>query len=325
MRNKKRKALTAIENILARSPEISATDLYNSFSDLIRTRGNMRLQWTQRENDQAFKRMSSDYKPIEVPFLYDTDISQGIPMETGLSPLPGSAESLFQIARDLETSGSAFLTKNSKDLPNRINHDKECNEELYQEKSPDWFGWSEINVGLEMQYPWGKLLLDGRKVIETRAYNLPSALIGKRIEILQSKSGKDKVSAVGNIVSGEEEIKKVVENVGWVIFDRVILYDGREKFESDERKHLVPRDSGYGWKDDTRMIYGWVVKKAVEYDNKVTNKQRTVVKIARRMRSFFEILSGERASKRKYCDKKKFSSGTLSSTSNQQKKKKKRF
>ena len=50
-----------------------------------------------------------------------------------------------------------------------------------------------------------------------------------------------------------------VERVGWCIFDKVIVYRYKSKFEADEKKHLVQRDSGYGWKDDTKVVYGWVV------------------------------------------------------------------
>ena len=99
-------------------------------------------------------------------------------------------------------------------------------------QSLTWRGWEEHKFGLEMQHPWSKLLLDGKKSIETRAYDLPKALIGKRIEILQSQPGEDGVSSLGNVIDcglTSSNSSSIVKRVGWCIFDRVILYRYRAK------------------------------------------------------------------------------------------------
>jgi hypothetical protein len=357
IRDKKRKALAAMENILNRTHELNANDIYISVSELIEGRAMMRLQWAQRENDRVFKRMSGDYKPIKVPLLFkiesndkqDEAGSSPLPGsaeelsridEAGSSPLPGSAEYLSQIAEGLKKYGTAFLTKNTAGLPQSKHATKNYSEEgsgkvednrrvsavtpktldNFELKSGDWDGWSNIDVGLEMQDPWGNLLLDGAKTIETRAYNIPTALLGKKIEILQSKSGNDGVSAVENIVSGEEEIERAVHNIGFVIFDRVVLYRYKAKFQSDESKHLVSRNSGYGWKSDTDIIYGWVVKKVFKYEKNASSQKKKIVRLERRMRSLYEISSERRVEKRSF-DR----NGSPHIATNRHKRKKKRF
>ena len=75
---------------------------------------------------------------------------------------------------------------------------------------------------------------------------------------------------------------------GWVIFNRVIIYRYRAKFEADEKKHLVKRDSGYGWKNDTKIVYGWVVAKKGKF-KKDDTKKPMVKSMMRRMRSFFAL------------------------------------
>eukprot|EP00553_Chaetoceros_curvisetus_P014326 CAMPEP_0204642226 /NCGR_PEP_ID=MMETSP0717-20131115/51572_1 /ASSEMBLY_ACC=CAM_ASM_000666 /TAXON_ID=230516 /ORGANISM="Chaetoceros curvisetus" /LENGTH=299 /DNA_ID=CAMNT_0051662983 /DNA_START=898 /DNA_END=1797 /DNA_ORIENTATION=- len=153
-------------------------------------------------------------------------------------------------------------------------------------KDLTWKGWGSIKVGLEMQRPWAQLLLDNVKTIETRAYDLPKSLIGKRIDILESKGAGDCVSGLSNVLVGGE-IDKSVRRIGWAIFDRVIVYRYKAKFRADEKKHCVQPDSNYSWNDNTSVIYGWVVSKCGTYGKR--NKKKHITCLLRRMRSLFEM------------------------------------
>lgn len=53
-----------------------------------------------------------------------------------------------------------------------------------------------------MQRSWLDLLVDWSKVTETRNHDLPKALIGKRIQILETKHGEDGVSNLRDYTSG---------------------------------------------------------------------------------------------------------------------------
>ncbi len=157
-------------------------------------------------------------------------------------------------------------------------------------KNLEWGGWKKQSFGLEMQQPWAMQLLNGKKTIETRSYDLPKGLVGKRIVILESQPGKDCVSSLGNIL-GTDEIREKVKIAGWVIFDRVIIYRYRAKFEADEKKHLVQRDSGYGWKEDTKVVYGWVVSKKGKFNAGAAKaKPPHIHSLVRRMRSLYSIV-----------------------------------
>jgi hypothetical protein len=153
-------------------------------------------------------------------------------------------------------------------------------------KDVNWEGWKSLSVGLEMQEPWSGLLLCGKKKIETRAYDLPKCLLGKKIEILQTKHGRDGISSLPNVIAKDALVGKV-ERIGWCIFDRVVIYRYKSKFQADEPKHLVKCDSVYGWQDDTKIIYGWVVAKYGRYKRDQNLDDATL--LVRRMRSLFEI------------------------------------
>ena len=136
-----------------------------------------------------------------------------------------------------------------------------------------------------MQSPWAGLLLEGKKTIETRAYDLPPALLGKRIELLQSRQGGT-VSSLGNTMSITPEESNVTR-VGWCTFTEVIRYQDKQTFEADEAAHMVKRDSGFGWKEGkTKTIFGWVVGNVGFYQKKTLYGTLNTV---RRHRSLFEL------------------------------------
>lgn len=161
------------------------------------------------------------------------------------------------------------------------------------QKDLNWKAWNSIKIGLEMQEPWAALLTNGTKTIETRAYNIPKALVGKKIDILESKRGKEGFSSLPNVMVGEE-CNQAIKRIGWCIFDRVIVYRYKAKFDADEGKHLVKPESNYGWRDDTKVVYGWVVSKCGKYKQTKGKKRKQPKEIKcaiRRMRSLFEIQS----------------------------------
>lgn len=182
-----------------------------------------------------------------------------------------------------------------------------------QQVTESWEGWSKAigkdtndeitEFGLEMQCPYAEHLLSGRKVIETRGYSLPSALLTDmsctgsspvRISILESKAGKDGVSSIPNRVqvltteqsNRDRPTHPFLIRKGWCTFIESFRYKSREQFEADEDKHLVSPSSGYGW-DGIRPIYGWVIGtygyyRTVDGDDEHFHAER-------RMRSLFEI------------------------------------
>lgn len=153
---------------------------------------------------------------------------------------------------------------------------------------PSWDGWGWYSFALEIQRPWSSLLLDGSKIIETRNYDLPSALIGQRVYILETEAGEDGTSGLGDFISGVDmESNASLNIVGWVVFDEVIEYKCRSEFEGDEEKHLVTKFSNYGWNAKKQVIYGWVISKYGKYG--IETKKTGVHSIVRRLRSLYEV------------------------------------
>ena len=297
LREKRKKAEKAIVDIMGRNDKSfqDACDaLYEPMAELLEERAKMRSLWAERAKDKVFKRMDLEYKPLPAPFVFEeSDEGKANEEEVGRSPL---AEDLEDLVTNLRLWGKAYRSKNAADLP-KIDESKQSNDQKKQgsndshAKSLTWEGWGLLDkkFGLEMQDPWAVALLSGEKKIETRTYDLPPALIGKQILILESKPGTAGVSSLGNVISAEDGIEKYVRVMGYAIFDRVVEYKDRNSFEKDEKLHLVTRDSGYGWKDGKKnVIYGWVCS-SVKLYSAPEDEAAKVGALVRRMRSLYQI------------------------------------
>ena len=102
---------------------------------------------------------------------------------------------------------------------------------------------------------------------------------------MESKRGKTRVSGLPNSIIGKE-VDECIKIIGWAMFDRVITYRYRSKFEADEKKHLVTKESDYTWKQDTDVVYGWVVSKKGKFTEQ--RSPPTIESLTRRMRSLFQ-------------------------------------
>ena len=159
--------------------------------------------------------------------------------------------------------------------------------------------------GLEMQHPWSQHLLCGKKTIEVRQYELPLALLGRTLYIIESRPGKDGISALGDRIdfrvgnastssSGSDGMKNdsVVSIAGWCKFECIRKYTSQSQFEQDENRHLVSSTSGYAWQPgNTTNLYGWVVKDFYSFAGKSSteNDGNAYCRGERRKRSIFEL------------------------------------
>ena len=79
--------------------------------------------------------------------------------------------------------------------------------------------------------------------------------------------------------------------IGWCVISSVKKYVTQESFERDEKLHLVTPESGYGLKNKTKVIYGWVVG---QYERFGPDGDSTPFRTAtRRMRSLFQMKAVE--------------------------------
>jgi len=162
-----------------------------------------------------------------------------------------------------------------------------------------WDGWESTarTFGLEMQRPWARMVLDGRKRIETRSYNLPPALLGRKIFILESQMGNlgSVCSGIGNIVKLGDLETSDIKCIGWCVIHHTFKYSTRLQFESDYQRHCVAADSNFGWKEgEEKVVYGWEIGTYGYLHDDDTDRDKTVHTnewhlAIRRMRSLFQL------------------------------------
>eukprot|EP00903_Cladosiphon_okamuranus_P018841 g17329.t1 len=156
--------------------------------------------------------------------------------------------------------------------------------------------WETGRFALEMQAPWARRLLNGEKTVETRGYPLPAGLVGRSIELMESRPGQDGVSSVGDTV---EAFADGLSVVGRVVFSGSSAYPSREAWAADAARHLVPvpplppptataavgggGSKGYGWKGPG-SVHAWMVGSVTAYP-----KRRAVSRMERAFRSLFLV------------------------------------
>ena len=288
-----------------------------------------RFQHVDNSDSETVPETSTD--PVEKPHN-SADVEQQPPQ--GLSPMPGKCAELQNLAIAIRAWGRAFQSCDANDLPTVHSLDKlllttamqiatkAClvksipettadNEELLSSSTSisnsnlvplDWDGWKTYDFGLEMQYPWSRTLLDGRKSIEIRQYNLPSSLVGRKIYIIETPAGKDGVSGIVDnhfqIDASSNEChkdkccdgstsKREPRILGWSIFSTVKQYKSQQDFCCDEKRHLVSINSKYGWQSGcTSILFGWVVS---EYEL-CSHDESIFCSGFRRHRSLFQMV-----------------------------------
>ena len=137
------------------------------------------------------------------------------------------------------------------------------------------------SVALEVQPPYGQLIADKIKSIETRRYNLPPELLHQPMYLLQSTKGIEGVSAL------LDEIDENSDNLvilGEIIVDEVFQYTSMVQYNEDRHLHCVPIDSNYNYVEGCEL-YGWRIGSLVKYEKEIRNP-----KLKRLMRSLFTVL-----------------------------------
>lgn len=292
-KDKCRKAAAALHDLMDREKPTTTIgqkeSIFVALASLLVDRATMRELWSQRALDPAFRNLSVENRPIPWPCEYNSTTkttnsdkkeapsSDANDILQGFSPMPGLPNELRDVADSVRSLDCAFFSGKQEDLPQKllllcnpnsfssksINNETNSNNNEHC-KALDWPGWADFDhFGLEMQYPWSDALLTGRKTIETRSYDLPVALLGKEIAIIETPQGNTGISSLGNIVNLTDSkniaVDTVAKIVGWCRFSSVIMYTSVLGFERDENAHLVAKSSGFGWNNDTTLIYGWVV------------------------------------------------------------------
>jgi len=304
-RDRRKKSLLTIQELVSRvnscrdetsegGGEMALAELYQPMAVHLLERAEMRIKWEKREKDHVFHELPLDCRPMEIPLRFECiDDVNNIGSECiGTTRLK---KNLNETAEQLLQLGRAYQNSDVNQLPQWKENESEQHPLAKGDSSThnhamDWPGWntSDRVFGIELQHPWAGAVIDGKKQIETRSYNLPPSLIGKKIMIIESSSGKAGISSLSNYVNLDGTNGNKV--IGWCTFSSVKTYTAKEKFQAEDNLHLVTSDSGYGWRDGlTKYIYGWIVGKRYRFDGSFDGGKNMYDSGVRRFRSLFEL------------------------------------
>ena len=105
-------------------------------------------------------------------------------------------------------------------------------------------------AGVHIQWPWSRLILSGKKTVETRHYPLPLKHVGQPLAIIETPGPRGK---------REAKISKSMI-VGVVVFSKCYAYRSRQHWESERKMHLVPNDDQqFGFRSE-REKWAWRVE-----------------------------------------------------------------
>lgn len=261
-RDKQRKAHQTVQTILDREKNGKTEEqLREILAVALDERATMREHWRARENDRMFAQVGYQPRPFYASFCVS-------------DPSCPRSSPLFSNSRVYATS-----------LRNAPSHT--------EPNTPDIAVLLEETTGpqqwaLEVQEPWSRKILDGSKSIETRQYDLPSGLLGRRLYLLETPSGttgKSNLEDYTVLSSRATKGNRVARIIGWIQISSVVKYTNSKQFYNDEALHLVGPTSGYGWETGTtKTIYGWKVEERCEADD-----TDLFFAASRRKRSIFEL------------------------------------
>ena len=117
---------------------------------------------------------------------------------------------------------------------------------------------------LEVQAPFSRLILSGKKSIETRAYSLPKTLLRVSILLCESAPGLDGISGLGDTVTDSQDGLSII---GEIFISHSTEYTSQIEWDADRNAHQVPMDSIYEWAPtEIGRRFGWHIEKVIEYD-----------------------------------------------------------
>lgn len=122
--------------------------------------------------------------------------------------------------------------------------------------------------GIHIQWPWSRLLLDGRKTVETRGYDLPQKHLGKELALIETPGPRGKGD--GGVSSSQI--------IGTIVFIETFRYANEAEWQSDYKRHLVDASNKQFSFQPNKEKWGWVVGKVTSLQNpKNPPKKRGIV------------------------------------------------
>jgi hypothetical protein len=102
--------------------------------------------------------------------------------------------------------------------------------------------------GINIQFPWSQLLVNGKKQIETRSYPLPKKFEGVELAIIETPGKKGKANGI-----------EKARIIGTITFSTSKLYPTKESWIRDKALHLVDENDPQFAYSKSKPKYGWIV------------------------------------------------------------------
>lgn len=110
--------------------------------------------------------------------------------------------------------------------------------------------------GINIQWPWSELIVNGHKTVETRSYDIPEKHRGVELAIIETPGTRGKKEA------GIDQARII----GTVVFEKTYQYSSQKHWASDESRHRVPvNDPQYRFSSE-KPKWAWVVKRVTKFN-----------------------------------------------------------
>lgn len=112
-------------------------------------------------------------------------------------------------------------------------------------------------TGLNVQWPWSKLLVSGEKTVETRSYPLPDKFKDVDLALVETPG------PIGRLKKNNIRTKII----GSIRFSGSFQYESYEDWLMDFDRHRVPKeDSVFGYRSGMPK-WGWIVSSVKELES----------------------------------------------------------
>jgi hypothetical protein len=109
--------------------------------------------------------------------------------------------------------------------------------------------------GLNIQAPWSSLILEGKKLVETRSYPIPTKYKNVELAIIETP--------------GPDRLVERAHIIGVVVFSGSIAYESFDEWSSDYKRHLVePTNTRFRFVEG-KQKFGWVVARVEAFSGSV--------------------------------------------------------
>ncbi len=124
-----------------------------------------------------------------------------------------------------------------------------------------------IYVGINIQIPISRLIIEGKIPIETRTYKIPPNYIAKEMLLVETpgKTGKFKSRIIAIIK-----------------FSSSFKYNSEAEFYEDLKRHCVKPNTIWSWKDD-KPKYGWPVTVIKVLSKTIPMKKKNGIKYTKNL------------------------------------------